>query len=160
MNEIHSVDFDRFGVNILSDAEWGSIVLQFDISTCGVGAIGPTLKAVQRRFGQGIWGHLSRWMTGARGMLVVTSHAQPHPDQPDVFVVKMAVKEGERMDAALGALMDFFRTQPGYRRPLGPPLDPDAPHGPIRSGAGDASRAAADSLRLFIEGRRRKEPRR
>lgn len=160
MNEIHSIEFNRFGVNILSNEEQGTIVLQFDASEYGLGAIGPTLKAVQGQFGHGIWGHFNRWMTGAGDILLVTSHAQPHPDHPEVIVVEMAVKEGARMDTALAALVDFFRSQPGYRRTMGPPLDPDAPHRPIRSGTGDASQTAWDTLRRIFEDRHRKEPQR
>jgi hypothetical protein len=157
MIERHTFEFNSFGVNVLSDAERGAISLQLDTSGCRMEAIEPILKAVKRRFGRGIWGHLSRWMTGEGDPLLLISHGKPHPDNPDVIRVEMAVKDVERMDSALAALVDFFRRQPGYCRMLGSPLDRDNLDRRTWGGMGDVSRTADDTLRRMWERWARKE---
>jgi hypothetical protein len=157
MIERHTFEFNRFGVNVLSDAERAAISLQFDTSGYGVEAIEPILKAVKRRFGRGIWGQLSRWMTGEGDLLLLISHGKPHPDNPDVIRVEMAIKDGERMDSALAALVDFFRRQPGFCRMLGSPLDRDDLDRRTRGGMGDVSRIANETFRRMWERWARKE---
>jgi hypothetical protein len=133
MAERHTIDFNRFGVNILSDAERGTITLQFEgtIALQFEGTIAFQLdrdvkaivKAVNGRFGGGVW---NRWVRGERDVLKITSSGMPHPENPEVTRVEMIVSRGELMDIALGDLLDFFRRQPGYRRTLGAPLDRDS----------------------------------
>jgi hypothetical protein len=150
MPERHTVDFDRFGVNILSDAEVGTISLQFE-KTGGAKPIGRMMKAIERRFGSGIWARLDRWRKGQGNPLVLSSRGEPHPENPDVIRLEMTVQQGERMDGALAVLMEFLRREPEYRRTLGPPLDRDHPDRLSRIGEGDASGAAAETLRRMIE---------
>jgi hypothetical protein len=121
MIERHTVDFDRFGINLLRNAERGTIWLHFDTSECLVQEMGPVLKAIDRRFGRGLWGRLSRWMTGRGRPTLLASSSSAHPENPEVIRVEMTIKDGERMDSVLAALMDLFRQQPGYCRTLGPP---------------------------------------
>lgn len=155
MKEIHTIDFDRFGVNVVSDGGLGIISLQFDTTECGMRPIEPLLKAVKEHFGRCLCGYLSRWLAGEGDLLLLNAHERPHPDNPDVICVEMTIKEGQRMDRALAALMNFFRRQPGYRRTLGSPLDRDDLDHPIGSPTGDASSVACDTLKRMFENRRR-----
>lgn len=148
MSERHTVDFDRFGVNILSDAELGTITLQFEKFGSG-----RMMKAIERRFGGGIWARLHRWRRGQDNSLMLSSPGAPHPENPDVIRLELTVRQGERMDATLAVLMDFLRRQQGYRRTLGSPLDRDGPERLSRTGEDDSSRAAEKTLRRILERR-------
>lgn len=155
MSERHTIEFDGFGANILSDGERGTISLQFDVSDSRQ-AIRPMLNAIRRCFGHGIRSRLTRWMTGQGDPLLrLTSRDEPHPDNPDVIRVEMRVKEGVHIDSALAALIAFFRRQPGYRRTLGPPLDRDDLEGQIPREPGDAAGLAQQALRRILEQRHR-----
>lgn len=155
MSERHTIEFDQFGANILSDGERGTISLQFDASDSRH-EIHPVLDALSRRFGRGIRSRLRRWMTGQDDRLFLpASRVETHPDNPDVIRVEMRVKEGVHIDSALTALIAFFRRQPGYRRTLGPPLDRDDLESRIPRPPGHAAELAQQTLRRYIERERR-----
>lgn len=157
MPECHTVDLDRFGVNILSDAERGTITLQMDAGWDGADRAGKLaeqarlLRALGRRFGGGVRSRLLRWMRGERDVLRIDSRSGSHLVNPEVIRVEMIVSRGERMDVALGVLLDFFRRQPGYRRTFGAPLDLDSIDTRARQGTGDDSEVAMGVLRRILE---------
>jgi len=155
MSERHTVDFDRVSVNVISDAERGTITLQFDNAFGGLEQNKRILKAIDSRYGVGVLSRLSRWITGTDSALVLRSHSRPHPENPDVLCLELGVKRGERMESALGNLMEFLRRQPGYQRMFGTPLDRDEMPSRVRKmSSGDSSEAAADTFKRLLERRR------
>lgn len=114
---------------------------------------GWVLKPVRRRFGDRPVHRLLRWLLrqGA-SPLVPARRLRPHPDNPDVVCWDLALREGRRPEEALGSLLDFLRGLPGYRRTVGPPLDPDEAFDAIPpASAADASAAAWEVMRRWIE---------
>ncbi|WP_422927279.1 hypothetical protein [Singulisphaera sp. PoT] len=142
MPEIHTIDFDRFAVNILSDAERGTIALQFDISACKATEIRPILNSIDEKFGYEAWSRFRRKLDAVAPVLRVTSPPAAHPDNRHVMRVEMALAEGARMDSSLQVLIAFLRQQRGYHRTLGAQLDPDHEDRPKRIASGDTSEAA------------------
>jgi hypothetical protein len=130
MPERHSVDFDRVGFNVLTDAEARTITLQFENPDGPHGEVPsgmrPILDAIRRRYGAGVVRRLVRWAKKRDNPLAPDVRCEPHPDNPDVLCFRIGVTPGKRMESALTALLDFLRQQPGYRRTLGPPLDRDS----------------------------------
>jgi hypothetical protein len=158
MPERHTVDFDRLGVNVLSDAERGTVVLQFDRASGDAKTLAGVVKGVNGRFGGGAWRRWNRWVRGERDVLKIVSPAVPHPENPDVIRVEMAASPGVPMDVALGVLLDFFRRQPGYRRTFGAPLDRDGIDARVCNAPGDLSGVALDVLRRLLEHRNKQIP--
>jgi hypothetical protein len=155
MSERHTVDFDRVSFNVISDAERDSITLQFENVLCGRASIQQILKTINREFGVGLFGRVRRWITGTDHSLVLRSHSKLHPENPDVVCVELGVQRGERMELALGELIEFLRQQPGYRQMFGSPLDRDEmPSPPRKVSSGDSSEAAVDMLKRMRERRK------
>ena len=151
MPERHSIDFVRASVNIITDAAARIITLQYERWHGPPEAMKPILGAISRKFGAGIRNRLRRWMTGQSSPFVLPPGAKPHPENPDVLCFEIGVKQSEKMDAALAALIGFLRQQPGYQRTFGPPLDPDQPTPKTRTASkGDASEAADAALRGML----------
>jgi len=151
MPERHSIDFVRASVNIIADADKRTIALQYERSHGPPEAMNAILGAISRKFGTGIINRLSQWMTGRSSPFVLPRAAKPHPETPDVLCFEIGVKQSEKMDAALDALIGFLRQQPGYQRTFGPPLDPDQPNPKTRSASkGDASEAADAVMKRML----------
>ena len=152
MPERHTIDFRRTSFNVLSDEAAGLIRLQFDSSSGGLKAIVPILKAIRRRFGNGLLNRLNRWRNGQTNPFLLGKRTTPHTDDSSVICYEITLKPGERMDPALGLLFEFLRQQPDYQRTLGPPLDRDDlyddPTDTVTSA--DTSRAAGNVLRKYF----------
>ncbi len=130
MPERHSVDFRQVSFNIISDAERGTITLQYPSarggsSDCEVMEIRQVLRSLKRRYGGGIGGRLGRWYSGMDSPFVLPSCSEPHPTNPDVLCFEIRVRQGERLESALATFLEFARQQPGYQRTFGAPLDRD-----------------------------------
>lgn len=153
MPERHTLVFTRCGFNVLTDHDRRTITLQFEDEWPNFGLVpGPDgrviesrrprplggiagmlsnhpidriFRALRRRFGGGLPGRLIRWASGKAGPLVLPAHTRLHPDNPVVICFEIGVRDGERMDAALAALLTFLRRLPGYQRTYGEPLDRD-----------------------------------
>jgi hypothetical protein len=155
MSERHTVDFDRVSFNVISDAERETITLQFENVLSGHAHIQQILKAIERRYGVGLFGRLRRWIVGTESALILRSHGRLHPENPDVLCLELGVRRGERMESALGNLIEFLRQQPGYQRMFGSPLDRDLMPSRVRTPpSGDSSKAAADTFKRMLERRK------
>ena len=150
MPERHTVEFRRTSCSIISDPERGTLSLRFDRLEGGPEPIVLLLRALRRRFGTGFGGRLTRWWAGAAIPLILAPTSRPYPDNPDLICVAATLKPGERMDGALGVVLDFFRHQPDYRRTFGPPLDRDLPIAPRSPGPADPSSRAQGILRQLL----------
>jgi hypothetical protein len=116
MPERRTIEFRDTGVNILSDAERGTISLQLNSSDpIERAAAVQILKAIRKRFGNG----------DESNPLVLSPTARPHPENPEVICLEVVVKAGAVMEPALSSLIDFLRRQPGYTQTFGKPLDRD-----------------------------------
>lgn len=158
MSERHTADFDRVSFNILSDAERGTISLQFDtpIWRHGGDQVKRLVSAIGRRYSGGWRSRFSRWIAGAGEPPLVVGPSGPHSENAEVYCLELGLKRGAKMESALADLVKFLREQPGYRRLLGHPLDPDQMHKRSRDReSGDSSQAASDTLRRMMERRRR-----
>ena len=157
MPERHTIEFDDIGVNILSDAERRTIILQFNSSDLFERhTVERILKAMRKRFGDGVWSRLNRWSSGESNPLALSPAATRHPENPEVTCFEVAVKAGAAMESALSSLIDFLRRQPGYLRTFGEPLNRD--HAPSRwrkQEKVDTSDAANDVLREILSRRKR-----
>jgi hypothetical protein len=157
MTERHTIDFARVSFNIVSDADRGTITLQFDQAGGGDGSIAGILRAIHQQFGDGIPCRIRRWISGERNPLVVSRRARPHPEYPDVLRFEISVKPGERIEGALAMFLDFLRQQPGYQRTYGSPLDRDHVLSEARQASPhDTSALACSTLREYF---RRREQR-
>jgi hypothetical protein len=154
MIERHTIDFARVSFNVISDADRGTITLQFAQAGGGRESIRGILRAIQRRFGGGVVSRLNRWSTGESNAFVLPQGSKPHPDYPDVICFAIGVKPGARMEAALATFLDFLRQLPGYQRTYGSPLDRDEVPSRVRTNSPrDVSTVAADTLREFFKRR-------
>jgi hypothetical protein len=152
MSERHTVDFIRGSINILSNGERGTITLQFEKAADGLKPISRILKALERRYGVGVMRRLSRWRTGESNPFVLPLRTKPHPENPDVLCFEIGVKQGERMESALAALIEFLRRQPGYQRTFGSPLDRDQMPSRVRKASStDNSNAAHNLMKQMME---------
>lgn len=153
MPERHTVVFQRCHFNVITDHDRRTITLQFEESdpfleivlgrdgrpikprrSPSVGGlarmlsnrpIDRILRALDRRFDNGLAGWLSRWRTGGESPLVLAAKAEVHPENPDVVCFRIGVKANHPTDAALAALLSYIRTLPGYQQTFGDPLDRD-----------------------------------
>jgi hypothetical protein len=161
MSERHTVDFDRVSINVISDAERGTITLQFDNAFGGLSQNNRILQAIDRRYGVGMLSRLRRWIAGLGDPPVLALRSGPHPENPDVSCLVLRVKRPVGMESALVSLMEFLRRQPGYQRMFGSPLDRDEmPSRVRRASSVDSSEAANDALRRMMERRRQPSSRR
>ena len=152
MIERHTIDFNRVSFNVISDADRQTITLQFDRIGSGLESIQRILRAVRRRFGEGIASRLSRWRTGQGNPFALPARIRPHPEYQDVLCFEIGVKRDARMEAALATLLDFLRQLPGYKRTYGSPLDRDQVPSRVRKESPrDASSVAGDTLREFFK---------
>jgi hypothetical protein len=125
MSERHTLEMTDISFNIMSDAKRRTIVLQFDEEVSDSQDIDDLVRAVDRRFGDRFWSRVSRWRSGSKNPFVLPRCENKHPEYPTVRRFEIAVKQGETFDHALARLFDFFRSQKGYKRTFGPPLDRD-----------------------------------
>jgi hypothetical protein len=150
--EIHTIDLMKGSITIISDAEKGTITLQFDRVGDGLEPVKRILKAIGRRYGDGVMGRLSRWRSGESNPFVLASQSKPHPSNPDVLCFEIRIKPGERLESALGTLLGLLRQQPGYRRTFGSPLDRDHMLSRVQKvPSGDVSEAARDMMRRILK---------
>jgi hypothetical protein len=161
MPEIHTVDFNDVGINVLSDPDHGTITLQYVRENHGTGHVGRILAVLRRRYGKSTLSRLNRWRDREENPFVLPSCSTPHPDNPDILRFEIKLQHPEQADAALALLLGFLRQQPGYRRTLGAPLDRD--HAPRREAAAperNASEFAGDVLtQMFMRHREKSNDR-
>ena len=74
MIERHTIDFARVSFNVVSDADRGTITLQFDQAGGGLGSIPGILRAIHQRFGGGVLSRIRRWKSGEISPFVVSRH--------------------------------------------------------------------------------------
>jgi hypothetical protein len=156
MPEIHTVDFRRGSINIISNAERATITLQFAGDRDAVESVDRILKAIRRRYGDGLINRLSRWRTGEGSSFVLPLHSRPHPESPDILCFEIGVNRGGGLESALATLLEFLRQQPGYEHTFGAPLDRDQMPSPgHKVPPSVASEAAQDVLEQMMKQRRR-----
>ena len=155
MIERHSIEFDRVIFNVISDDDRRTIALQFEfIAAIERSAIQRVLSAMYWRFGNGVRSRLRRWIARQGNPFVLPASSTSHPDYPDVLCFEIAVKPGERVEAAVATLLDFVRQLPGYKKTYGSPLDPDEGHPPPRKAPSrDVSNVAAEILKQCFKRR-------
>jgi hypothetical protein len=154
MIERHTIDFARVSFNIVSDADRGTITLQFAQTGGRRESIQEILRAIHRRFGGGVMSRLNRWSTGESNSFVLPKCSKPHPDYPDVICFEIGVRPGARMEAVLARFLDFLRQLPGYQRTYGSPLDRDEVPSRVRTKSPhDVSTVADATLREFFKRR-------
>lgn len=179
MPERHTVVFKRCEFNVITDHDQRTVTLQFEEthtfleialgpdgrpiqrrrspSPGGLARmvsnrpIDPILRAIDRRFGDGLAGWLDRWRTGEESPLILAPRTTVHPENPEVACFVMGVKAGHPTDAALATLLDFLRKLPGYQQTFGDPLDRDVVERENRRSRADASTVANDTLRALME---------
>jgi hypothetical protein len=156
MAERHTVDFDRISFNVLSDAERGTITLQFDseIGRHQNDQLKRLLSVLRYRYGASFMSRLRRWSVRAPEPLLLVGSSGPHPENADILCLELRLNREARLESALVDLVEFLRRQPGYRRLLGQPLD----RGQMRErtptfSSDDSSQAAADTLKRMMERR-------
>src|SRR6516165_10165011 len=100
MAERHTADFDRVSLNILSDAERGTITLQFDspIRRREFDHVKRLLKAITRRYGGSFRSRLRRRLAGEGRPLLVAGRSGPHPENADIFCLELALNHYARME--------------------------------------------------------------
>ena len=155
MIERHSIEFGRVIFNVVSDADQHTMTLQFQSNSSSVRqGITRLLRAIERRFGDGIARRLSRWHNGQGNPLMLPTGTTTHPEYDDVLFFEIGVKPGVRMEDALALLLDYLRQLPEFKRLYGPPLDRDqAPPKPRKAAPRDTSTVAQATLIEYFKRR-------
>ena len=128
MIERHSIEFGRVIFNVVSDADRRTMTLQFQSNSSRVRqSITRLLRAIERRFGDGIASRLRRWHSGQGNPLMLPAGTTRHPEYGDVLLFEIGVKPGVSMEDALALLLDYLRQLPEYKRMYGPQFGRDQP---------------------------------